>query len=100
MPDPAADNPDDLRTGGPAALAGCFARYRDRLRAMVAFRLNDGLGGRFDPSDVLQEAYRDAAARLPAYVVRPIPGLAADLLGLASTVSALEAAATRHGHGR
>ena len=66
-----ADDTRYLCSGGPDALAVCFARYRERLRAMVAYRLGGGLGGRFDPSDVLQEAYLDAAARLPEYAANP-----------------------------
>jgi RNA polymerase sigma-70 factor (ECF subfamily) len=66
--------PDDLallREGGADALAVCFARYRDRLTAMVAYRLGAGLQGRFDPADVLQEAYLDAAGRLADYLANP-----------------------------
>ncbi len=48
-----ADDTGFLCSGGPDALAVCFARYRERLRAMVAYRLGTSLSGRFDPSDVL-----------------------------------------------
>lgn len=71
MSAPPLDEAEYLRTGGPDALAVCFARYRDRLRAMIAYRLGAGVRGRFDPSDVLQEAYLDAAARLPEYASGP-----------------------------
>ncbi len=70
-PSSPADETSYLRTGGPDALAVCFARYQDRLRAMIAYRLGGGLRGRFDPSDILQEAYLDAAARLPEYAANP-----------------------------
>ena len=71
MPDSLPDDTGFLCGGGPDALAVCFARYRDRLRAMVAYRLGTGLRGRLDPSDVLQDAYLDAAARLPEYAANP-----------------------------
>jgi RNA polymerase sigma-70 factor (ECF subfamily) len=48
-----------------------LARHHDRLRRMVALRLDPRLQGRVDPSDVLQEAYLDAAGQLPAYVQNP-----------------------------
>ena len=43
-------------------------RYHDRLRRMIAVRLDPRLQGRFDPSDVLQETYVDALACLPEYL--------------------------------
>jgi RNA polymerase sigma-70 factor (ECF subfamily) len=46
-------------------------RSRDRLRRMVALRLDRRLQGRIDPSDVLQEAYLEASARLAEYVQNP-----------------------------
>jgi RNA polymerase sigma-70 factor (ECF subfamily) len=45
-----------------------LGRYHDRLRRMIAVRLHPRLQGRFDPSDVLQETYVDALARLPEYL--------------------------------
>jgi RNA polymerase sigma-70 factor (ECF subfamily) len=48
-----------------------FNRHRDRLRRMVALRLDHRLQGRIDPSDVIQEAYVEASARLPEYVRSP-----------------------------
>src|SRR3954454_9128921 len=42
-----------------------LARHHDRLRRMVALRLDSRLQGRVDPSDVLQDVYLDAARRLP-----------------------------------
>jgi RNA polymerase sigma-70 factor (ECF subfamily) len=45
--------------------------HHDRLRRMVAVRLDPRLQGRVDPSDVLQEAYLEAAARLGDYLRRP-----------------------------
>lgn len=46
-------------------------RHRDRLRRMVALRLDRRLQGRIDPSDVIQEAYVDATGRLDEYARRP-----------------------------
>jgi RNA polymerase sigma-70 factor (ECF subfamily) len=45
--------------------------YRTRLRQMVALRLDRRLQGRLDASDVIQEAYIDAARRLPEYAANP-----------------------------
>jgi RNA polymerase sigma-70 factor (ECF subfamily) len=38
---------------------------------MVALRLDRRLQGRIDPSDVIQDAYVDAARRLPEYAKKP-----------------------------
>lgn len=54
----------DAKDGDQAALAVLFERYRDRLRRMVDLRMDQRLNGRVDPSDVLQEAFIDLAARL------------------------------------
>lgn len=40
---------------------------------MVALRLDRRLQGRIDPSDVIQEAYLEAACRLPEYLHEPKP---------------------------
>ena len=51
-----------------------LAQYRDRLRRMVAVRLDRRLAARVDPSDVVQEALTDAAQKLSAYLrERPLP---------------------------
>lgn len=51
-----------------------LVRHRDRLRQMVAFRLDRRLLARVDPSDVVQEALTDAARKLPGYLRdRPLP---------------------------
>jgi RNA polymerase sigma-70 factor (ECF subfamily) len=57
--------------GDAAALAMLFERYRDRLRRIVEYRLDARLRGRCDPSDVIQEAWLDAARRLQDYLARP-----------------------------
>src|SRR5437868_8253866 len=51
-----------------------LTRHRHRLKQMVALRLDRRLAARVDPSDVVQEALADAAARLDAYLrERPLP---------------------------
>ena len=52
-------------------LGELLQRHRDRLRRMVGLRLDRRLQGRIDPSDVIQEASLEAAARLPEYVRNP-----------------------------
>lgn len=53
--------------GDEAALAELFGRYKSQLRRMVAFRMDQNLKGRIDPSDVLQEAFMDLQKRLPEF---------------------------------
>jgi RNA polymerase sigma-70 factor (ECF subfamily) len=60
-----------LAADGQTALAELFDTQRDRLRRMVAWRLDPRLNGRLDPSDVLQEVYLDAVRRLPSYLDQP-----------------------------
>src|SRR5581483_5839364 len=45
-------------------LGELFTRHREHLRRMVQARVDDRLGQRIDPSDVLQDAYLDAQKRL------------------------------------
>ena len=59
------------RAGDRLALPELLERHRDRLRRMVDLRLDWRLRGRLDPSDVLQEAYLDAAQRLDDYLRDP-----------------------------
>lgn len=72
------DEPDDIRpmldraaAGDDAGWRALIGRYHDRLRRMVAVRLDPRLHGRFDPSDVLQDTYLDAHARIPEYLRDP-----------------------------
>lgn len=44
---------------------------RERLRRMITLRLDRRVAGRIDPSDVIQEAQMEAAARLPEFLARP-----------------------------
>ncbi len=57
--------------GDDVAWEQLMAAYRTRLRQMVALRLDRRLQGRIDASDVIQEAYIDAARRLPEYAANP-----------------------------
>ncbi len=57
--------------GDQAAWGALLVRSRDRLRRMVALRLDRRLQGRIDPSDIIQEAYIDASARLAEYARQP-----------------------------
>jgi RNA polymerase sigma-70 factor (ECF subfamily) len=59
--------------GDPAARDQLLGRHRQRLRAMVALRLDRRLAARLDPSDVVQEVLAQASRRLPDYLrERPI----------------------------
>ena len=58
--------------GEEAALRELFSRHRERLKRMVHLRLSRRLAGRVDDSDILQEAYLDAARRLAEYVRQPM----------------------------
>jgi RNA polymerase sigma-70 factor (ECF subfamily) len=59
--------------GDRAAWGAVLGQHRERLRRMVALRMDRRLQGRVDPSDVIQEAYLEAARRLPEYVREPAP---------------------------
>jgi RNA polymerase sigma-70 factor, ECF subfamily len=60
--------------GHDRALWGHFlSAHRDRLRRMVALRLDQRLRGRIDPSDVIQEAFLEATERRPDYVRQSDP---------------------------
>jgi RNA polymerase sigma-70 factor (ECF subfamily) len=62
---------DRLRQGDRDALGDLFAYYRPRLRQMLRLRIDARLAARLDPSDVLQEAYLDAARQVDNYVREP-----------------------------
>lgn len=60
--------------GDAAATQQLLTKYRGRLRQMVAVRLDRRLAARFDPSDVVQEAFVEIVQRLPEYLrTRPMP---------------------------
>ncbi len=54
----------------PHSLASAFDEYRGRLNRLVAFRMDPRLRGRVDASDVVQDAYLDAAQRLRHYLAQ------------------------------
>ncbi len=58
-----------------AAWGEFLAGHRDRLRRMVALRLDERLRGRIDPSDVIQEALLEATERQAEYAreAEPMP---------------------------
>ena len=64
---PSAIEPDALLRppglGDDAARTELLARHRDRLRRMVAVRIDRRLAARVDPSDVVQEALDDNGDR-------------------------------------
>jgi RNA polymerase sigma-70 factor (ECF subfamily) len=56
------------------AVDGLLARHRDRLRRMVAIRMDKRLAARVDPSDIVQEALTEASQKLPDYLRhQPLP---------------------------
>jgi RNA polymerase sigma-70 factor (ECF subfamily) len=64
----------DAARGDAQAEWRLLERHRDRLRTMIAARLDRRLAPRVDPSDVVQETLADAARRLPDYLRdRPLP---------------------------
>lgn len=76
---PATENTQDLETLLTRAAAGdrvswgaLLDVHRERLRRMVALRMDHRLQGRLDPSDVIQESYLEASQRLPEYLNHPV----------------------------
>lgn len=65
---------DAARAGDQAAIGPLLESYRRRLARMVSLRMDPRLKGRFDTSDVLQEAFVEASQRLPRYLEdEPMP---------------------------
>ena len=60
-----------LREQGVPDLADQFTKVRERLRKMIAVRLDDRLRNRVGASDVVQEVFIEAARRLPEYLNSP-----------------------------
>ena len=70
MPERTGEDDELLRlaaAGDGGSWQALVGRSRQRLRRMVAFRLDPRLRGRVDPSDVLQEAYLEAWRDLGSY---------------------------------
>ncbi len=72
------DEPLDLNdllarslAGDDDALQRLLESYRDRLRRMVQYRLDQRIQARIDASDVLQEAYVEAWQRIADYRRQP-----------------------------
>jgi RNA polymerase sigma-70 factor (ECF subfamily) len=60
--------------GDDVARGALLVHHRDRLRRMVAVRLDTRLAARVDPSDVVQDTLAEAGRRLDAYLrEQPIP---------------------------
>jgi RNA polymerase sigma-70 factor (ECF subfamily) len=60
--------------GDRAARDQLLVRHQQRLRKVVAWRLDRRLTARVDPSDVVQEVLAEASRRLPDYLRdRPLP---------------------------
>jgi RNA polymerase sigma-70 factor (ECF subfamily) len=57
--------------GNREELGPLLEQHRQRLRRMVALRLDRRLQGRVDASDVIQEAFLEASVRLPEYLREP-----------------------------
>src|SRR5438445_11005353 len=65
---------DAAATGDAPARGRLLNRHRQRLRRMVAVRLDRRLSARLDPSDLVQETLAEANRRLDAYLRdRPLP---------------------------
>lgn len=62
---------DQAAQGDNSALSALLAQHRERLRRMVALRMDQRLQGRIDASDVVQEAYLEAWTRLAEYLRNP-----------------------------
>lgn len=58
--------------GDKEAWGELLARHRERLRRMVAIRLETRLQARIDASDVIQEAFVDASQHLADYLRDPV----------------------------
>ncbi|HEY7423921.1 MAG TPA: hypothetical protein VH682_06715 [Gemmataceae bacterium] len=77
MPRHALDTDELLRRaeqGDEQARQAVLVRHRERLKHMVAVRMDRRLAARVDPSDVVQDALLDAARHLDDYLrQRPMP---------------------------
>jgi RNA polymerase sigma-70 factor (ECF subfamily) len=62
---------EEAADGNCAAWGALLEEHGDRLRRMVAFRLDTRLRGRVDAADVVQEAYLEAADHREAYFRLP-----------------------------
>jgi RNA polymerase sigma-70 factor (ECF subfamily) len=67
IPSPEPDLIRRAASGDQEAFSDLLSRHRERLRRMVALRLDRRLRGRVDPSDIIQDAYIDAATGMAEY---------------------------------
>jgi RNA polymerase sigma-70 factor (ECF subfamily) len=64
----------EVRRGDASARSRLFDRHRDRLRQMIAVRLDHRLAPRVDPSDVVQDVLLEADQQLADYLKKhPLP---------------------------
>lgn len=61
----------EAAAGDEAAWTELVARHRDRLKRMLALRMDRRLQGRIDPSDVVQESCLIAAKHIASYAANP-----------------------------
>ncbi len=74
LEDPETDELLRKASGGGPALQLLLERHRNRLRRMVAVRLDSRLAALVDPSDIVQEALIDASQKLKDFLRdRPLP---------------------------
>ena len=65
---------DRARREDRSAVGRLLEIHRQRLRRMVAARLENRLAARIDPSDIVQDALLEAERELPKYIrERPVP---------------------------
>jgi RNA polymerase sigma-70 factor, ECF subfamily len=62
---------EQAATGDEQAWTELIDRHRDRLKRMVAVRMDHRLRGRIDPSDVIQEACLVASKQITSYATNP-----------------------------
>ena len=62
---------DEAAAGNQQAWAALIERHRDRLKRMVAVRMDHRLQGRIDPSDVIQDACLVASKQISNYAANP-----------------------------
>ena len=65
------DEHQQLSQGGEPVLADLFSEYRERLKRLIDFRLDQRLKSRVDTSDVLQESFIELARRYQEYLKQP-----------------------------
>src|SRR5437588_4714537 len=58
-----------LAQGQAAVWDALLLKHRDRLRRMVSLRLDRRMRGWIDPSDVIRQAFADAASRQAEYLL-------------------------------